>query len=166
MGPTLDVRLGPTASGALSQILKNPLSLPPARRKTTPREILEFFRAITQIGFPALMHTDACFGYSAMGYQGWEVAHGLCEASKFTLIRLVGPASEGHDAKNNLAQKVKVGFCSCCSQATHLAVPSSSKLGAYSELEGLGMRLWADERPWEGRRLAAVNYVLDPNGSP
>ena len=28
------------------------------------------------------------------------------------------------------------------------------------------MQPWADERPWNGRRLAAANYVLDSGGSP
>ena len=59
-----------------------------------------------------------------------------------------------------------MGLCPCCVQATHIAVPSSSKLGANSVLNESGLRFWADEGPWAGRLLAAVQRVLDSNGSP
>ena len=39
-------------------------------------------------------------------------------------------------------------------------------MGARGELKELGRRLWADDCPRAGRRRAAVNYVLDSNGSP
>ena len=94
------------------------------------------------------------------------MAHGTYEAGNFNLIRLVGPASEGHEAMDQLAQKAKVGVCPCCVKATHIAEPPSSKLGAYGELENSGMRISADDGPWAGRRLAAVQRVLDSNGSP
>ena len=72
----------------------------------------------------------------------------------------------GSEAKSALTQKTKVGFCPCCIQATRIAAPTSCKLGEYSPLEELGMQLWADEGPWAGRRLAAVNYVMDNGGPP
>ena len=61
------VRLGPTASCALPQSLKQPRPMPPALRKATPREVLPFLRARAQIGYPASMRTGASLGYSAMG---------------------------------------------------------------------------------------------------
>ena len=51
-------------------------------------------------------------------------------------------------------------------EETHFAVPVSFELGAYSLLQDLGMELWASGGRWAGRRLAAVSYVLDNNGSP
>ena len=126
--------------------------MPPALPRATPSEILPFLGARAQIGYPASIRPDASSENSAMGYQSGGVAQNICGAGNFNLIRLVGPASKGHEAKNRLAQKTKVGFCLCCVEATHIPVPSFFKFGTYSELRGLGMRIWADE----GRRLAAV----------
>ena len=158
--------MGSNARGGPTQILRNPPCRPHALRRTTPREILEFLRARYLIGFPVSRHTDACLGHNTMGYQSWEVAYGLYDTRKFNLIRLVGPASTGHDAESMLTQEAKAGFRPCCIQSTHIAVPSSPKLGAYSELQELGMRLWANKGPWAARRLAAANYVLVSNRSP
>ena len=41
---------------------------PAARRKSSPRGISGLLRARGQLGLPTSMHTDACLGYSAMGY--------------------------------------------------------------------------------------------------
>ena len=38
-------------------------------------------RARGQISFPTFMRAGACFGFSAMGYQNWEVANGVFEAN-------------------------------------------------------------------------------------
>ena len=46
------------------------------------------------------------------------------------------------------------------------AVHLSFEIGAKSQLEELGMDLWASDGPWAGRRLAAVHYVSDANGAP
>ena len=51
-------------------------------------------------------------------------------------------------------------------KATHIAVPMSSELGAYSWLKETGAKLGTSEGPCAGRRLAAVNCVLYSNGSP
>ena len=50
-----------------------------------------------------------------------------------------------------------------CTRATHIAVPPTFDLGAFSSIKELGMSLWASDRPKAGRRLAAVSYVLDSN---
>ena len=101
-----------------------------------------------------------------MGYQVWDVAYGVLEASKYDLIRPVAPVAKGHGAKSILALEAKVGSRPCCVQAAHFAPPTSFKLGAYSPLEELGMQPWAEEGPWEDLRLAAANYhfSLFPTG--
>ena len=68
--------------------------------------------------------------------------------------------------KLSCRQKANVAFCPCCVQATYIAAPSSFKLGAYSSLEELGVRLWASAAPWAGRRMAATSYVQGNNGAP
>ena len=83
--------------------LLNPQYMPPAPRKSSPREISGFLGARGQIEFPESMHTDACLGYSAMGYQSWEVARSSLKANKNILSRLAEPVARGHDAKNVLA---------------------------------------------------------------
>ena len=115
------------------QVRKPPLKhMPPALRGPPLRKILGRLLARGQIGSPASMHTDACLGYSAMGYQNWKVTHGAHEARKFNLIRLVGQVAKGRDAKGNLTQKAKAGICPRCVQATRIAVPPSFRLGEYS----------------------------------
>ena len=63
------VRLGPKASGELSQQLRAPTKMPPATRKASPREVIQFLRNPLQIGYPATMITDACLGFCVMAYQ-------------------------------------------------------------------------------------------------
>ena len=89
----------------------------------------------------------------------WDIGAGRRQA------RASSKRARGHDAKGVLAQEAKVGYCLCCVQATRIAAHVFFKLGEYSALGGLGMRLWVEEGPWVGRRLAAVNYVLG-NGAP
>ena len=67
------VRIGPDACGAYANRFLNPQYMPPALRKSSPREI----GARGQIGRPSDMQTGACFGYSAMGYRSWEAAYGV-----------------------------------------------------------------------------------------
>ena len=117
------VRMGPNASGKYTNKLIGPQLMPPALRKFSPRGTLGFLRARGQIRFPASMHTDACLGRSAAGYQSWKVAYGVLEVRKFNVILLAGPAATGHDAKGILTQKAKVGFCPFCVQATRIAAP-------------------------------------------
>ena len=90
----------------------------------------------------------------------------MLEAIKKNLIRLVGPVAQGRGAASTLTQTAEVGLSPCCVQATRIGVPTSVKLGAYSPLEKVGMQLWAEEGPWAGRRLAAVDYAMGNNGPP
>ena len=45
--------------------------------------------------------------------------------------------------------------------ATHVAIPVTYTLGPLDDLKLTGLRLWAEEGPWAGRRLAAIDYALN-----
>ena len=127
------VGVGPNASGECTNHLRGPQFIPPVPRMSSPRRVLGFFGTRGQFGFLASMHADACLGYSAMGYQSWEVAGEICDARRFILTHHVGPVAQGRDAlPKSLAQKANAGFCLCCVKATHIAVPPSFELGARS----------------------------------
>ena len=51
--------LGANASVEFTNHLQNPKCMPPALRKSSPREVLGFLRASGQFGFPAPVRTDA-----------------------------------------------------------------------------------------------------------
>ena len=138
-----------------------------AVRKASPREILAFLQNLQQIGRPATMNTDACLGFCAMGYQSWGIAYGICEAGPSCLVRHSGPVTEDHCApESSPTRRGKVGLRSCCVAATQVAIPVSYNSGPFGELKHVGLRLWAPEGPWEGRRLAAMGYVLNSNCIP
>ena len=83
-----------------------PKYVPPATRKASPREVIQFSENPMQIGHPASMDADAFSGYSVMGHQSWDVACHHCDARKTTGVMLEGRLSQGHD---NLCRKEKVG---------------------------------------------------------
>ena len=106
-------------------------------------------------------------GFCAIGHQNSDVARDPCDAFRRILIRPVGPVAVGHDASTKTAaQKAEVGYCPCCTQATHIAATPTFTLGDYSSIKELGMSLWAADGLWAGRRLAAVSYVMGSNGAP
>ena len=154
------VRIGPNASRENSNRMAYSQNMPPDLRKSSPREILEILRARGQIGSPASMHTHACLGYSAMRNRTWGAPHRVLDARKFNLIRLVGPEAKGRDAEGNLAQKAKVGFCPCCEQATHIAVPSSFLLGGYSLPERTGHAALGGRRLSGGKTIGSSQLCL------
>ena len=139
-----------------------PKFVPPAARKVSPREIVQILGNPDQVGYPASMNTDACLGYSVMGYQSWDVVYDHCEAWKWTLVRLEGRLSKGRDAKakDGICQKAKVGYCPCCTRATHVAIPQSYAIGAMDPLKQMGIRLWTAFGPWAPRRLAAIDNSM------
>ena len=114
------------------------------------------------------MNTDDCPGYSVMEYQSWDVVYDHCEAWKSTLVRLEGRLSKGHEgkAKDGLCQKAKVGYCPCCTQATHVAIPPAYTLAALDPLKQLAIRLWTAFGPWAPRRLAAIDSLCYINSYP
>ena len=97
-------------------------------------------------------------------YQEWEIAHGHCEASIFTLVRPEGPISKGHDSPRHApTQRGKAGYRPCCVRATHVAIPGSYRSGSNDGLKHTGVRLWLEEGPSAPRRLAAVDYMMRRN---
>ena len=156
-----DVRLGPNAHGALSKVSQDPMLMPPAAHKVSPREFLVFLQNPDQAGNPVPLNTDACLGFSIMAYQASESLSGPCVAAKFILVRLSGPVSTGHDApKHPPTQRGKVGYCSGRVAATHVAAPGAYCLRPYDELKHTGLRLWSGRGPWAPRRFAAIDYAL------
>ena len=155
-------RSGPRARGSLSQCVVAPEFVPPAARKVSPREITRILESPLQEGYPASMITGASSGYSAMGYQSWDVVFDHCEASTSTLVRLEGRLSKGHggEARDGLCQKAKVGYCPCCTRAAHVAIPPAYRLRALGPLKRMGIRLWPAFGPWAPRRLAAIDYSM------
>ena len=78
-----------------------------------------------------------------------------------------GPCGKGTRLlAKNAAQKAKAGYCLSCTRATHVAVPSTFELVAFSPIKELGMSLWASDGPWADRCLAAVSCNSDSNGAP
>ena len=161
------IQLGPNASGECTNHLQNPKCMPPALRRSFPREVLEFLRARGQFGFPASLHTDSCLEFRAMEHQSREVASYRCDTHRRISIQIVEPVGNGHDASAKApTQKAKVGSRSCSLKATHFAVPRSFEVGEYSQMKERGADLWASDAQRAGRRLAPVTYVLNSNGTP
>ena len=77
-------------------------------------------------------------------------------------MRLEGRLSQGREAKvkDGLCRKAKVGYCPCCTQASHVAIPPSYTIGAMCPLKRMGVRLWTALGPWAPRRLAATDYFM------
>ena len=96
------IRLGPKASGEAINHLVQPKRMPTALRKSPLRGVLGILRARGQFGFPPTMHTDACLGYCAMGYQSSEAAREPCDASRRILFRLDSPIEKGRDASTQI----------------------------------------------------------------
>ena len=69
--------------------------------------------------------------------------------------------ARGHDGKaNNFCRRAKVGYCPCCTRATHVAIPPPYPLGPYGGLKHTGIRLRAEFDPWAPRRPAATEYSM------
>ena len=139
------VRLGPNASGAMSQWMQEPRLMPSAFRKASPREITNLLQNPQRLGYPSTMNADACLGFSVYSYQSWGIAYGLCEAGLFNLARLPGPISMGRDAPTHSpAQQGKVVFCPCCVAATHVAIPATYRSGPVGSLKRSGSCICAE----------------------
>ena len=94
-----------------------------------------------QVGFPPSMNTDARLGYSAMEYQISELAFTSCDAGRSASARLVGQASKSHETpKKSLAQRAKVGSCTCCVPPSHVAAPAAYATGEWDDPEVRGIR--------------------------
>ena len=99
-----------------------------ARENSAPRDgvrgILGVLSFPGQAGYPAPMDTEACLGYSTMGYQSAELAIQSCEARRSLPVRREGQATCGHGAgQKKLDQRAEVGFRLCCTALSFVAVP-------------------------------------------
>ena len=65
----LGVRLGPYASGALSQCIFDLDATPPGIRKAGFREVMEVLRSSERVGYPRSVATGTQLGFSFMAYQ-------------------------------------------------------------------------------------------------
>ena len=93
--------------------------------------------------FPPGITAGAQLGYSVMTYQSVEILSESCVGDGSIFVRL-----EGHSgAKNELARRAKVGFCPCCSQATHSAVPSRYEVGGFPSDRAHGLQLLREHGP-------------------
>ena len=108
------------------------MQIPPAAlRRVGVRAILDVVPDPGQVGYPAPLNADARFGYSVVGYLSSQSAFSRCEASRSAIVRLMGQSSNGHtEAKTELAQRAKAGYCPCCATMTHVALPPTFALGS------------------------------------
>ena len=126
-------RIGPFASGAGESSKRTP---PPALRRVGVREILYAPLVSGQVGYPLSMNTDACLGFSAMGYQSSDLTFTSRDDNRGFLARYVGHFSKGRSgAKKELAQRAKVGYRPCCAAVTHVAAPPSFVLASLEAIQ-------------------------------
>ena len=70
------------------------------------------------------MSQNAVLGFPCMAYQSAIMAMSRRDAEEFLLTLFGGTDTQSHTAtKTNLGQRAKVGYCACCAQATHIAIP-------------------------------------------
>jgi len=164
-GYHMGIRLGKTASGKWSELIPGPGNTPPAVRKVNFREALMLLESPLQLGLPATIETDACLGWAVYAYQSAEVLLERCERAKEILVRIVGSCSKGHMAvKREVTQRAKVGYCPCCTVATHILIPPSYAVGRFDQNKYRGLRLWQSKGPWASRSLAAALYANNYGG--
>ena len=59
-----------------------------------------------------------------MAYRSAHVAMNLFEAEELAVVRSVGTTSRSHVAlRADLPRGARVGYCPCCTSATHVAIP-------------------------------------------
>ena len=72
------------------------------------------------------------------------------------LVRLEGLRYRGHNDKQNVSQKAKVGCGPCCATPTRVAIPNSFALGANDLRKQQTIDLWAARGPWGPMRFVAI----------
>ena len=90
------------------------------------------------------MIADAALGFSAMAFRSAGIAFAHCEAAGSILLRMRGNAPKGHESlkTRSLTPRAKVGYCSCCVAATHVAAPRRYAQGEIVPLKVRGTSLW------------------------
>ena len=98
----IGIRLGPLATDGGANSMQ---PYPPALHKVGVRVILDVLSAPGQVGYPSSMNTDACLGYSAVGYQSSGQAFTPRDVGRNVSVRLMGQSPKGHTG-------VRGGTCS------------------------------------------------------
>ena len=88
----LGVRLGPDANGLLPRKADSVTATPQGVRKTSAAEMIAFFRAGEQVGFPPPISSGASLGFSAAASQSAEILFDSLCGAEFILVRLEGAA--------------------------------------------------------------------------
>ena len=72
----------------------------------------------------------------------------------------MGAVPRAHSAQRaDLARRAKVGYCLCCTVATHVALPPTHALGKFNLLEARGSASRTTDGPWAPGRLGARQYA-------
>ena len=133
----------------------------PGIRKASVREVLQVLENPKQEGYPGTVNADACLGSSVYAYQSPEVLLDSVGTRDDVLVRLEGLRCKGHNDKQNVCQKAKVGYCPCYAISTHIGIPNSYILGGNDSREQQAVDLWAAFGPWRARRSCAMKYVYE-----
>ena len=157
----MGVRLGPNASGEITDYANSVTHTPPALQGAGVREVMNFMHAQCQIApSPPPMTTDASSGVSRMAYRSAYVATNLREAGKFAAIRPAGATSRAHSpSRQDAGQRGEAGSCSCCTGARHAAAPPPYALGDFDWLKSRGAASRKAQGQWARRRVAARNVA-------
>ena len=137
------LRLGPDASGALRQYISSPRKMAPGIRKASVREVSQVLENPTRKGYPGTANADACLGYSVYAHQSSEVLFDAVGTRDDVLARLEGLRCKGHNDKQNVCLKAKVGYCPCGAIPTHVGIPNSYVLGKNDSRKQQAIDLWA-----------------------
>ena len=71
-----------------------------------------------------------------------------CDAGESLLARLeVTPTRTRTATKTDPIQRAKVRYCSCCTRATHIAVPPRRDSGEFSWYKDRGLPQWKSHGP-------------------
>ena len=109
------------------------------------------------------MNSDARLGFGVYSYQSAEDPFNSVATRDDVLVRIEGLRCKGRYDKQNICQKVKVGFCPFCSTPTHVAIPTSYRLGEYDDRKLQAIDLRAQFGPWGPRRFCALKYSYESN---
>ena len=152
--------MGMDADSSWAQRATSLSSTPPAARKASVREVMEFVQVKGEAGYPPRSATDAQLGYSVTAYQSAEILFGPCEGEELILARIEGSRTRDHSGpKSGLAQRAKERNWPCCARATQIAAPSRRKAGEFSKVKAHRLQSWREHEPSAARQFAARLYA-------
>ena len=82
----------------------------PGIRKASVREVLQVLENPNQLGYPLIVNSDGCLGFSVYAYQSSEVLFGGVKTRDDVLVHLEGLRRKGHNGKSNVCQKANSEF--------------------------------------------------------